>query len=83
MDDSLIIDVWDVFKEYIPEKNRGTAADHYVDFLLGKDVEPSVLEGLIGYDPSLDRAIELVLEEVDEDEEESDDWDSGYDDDEE
>jgi hypothetical protein len=83
MDEDLIIEVWDIFKEYVPEKNRNNAADHYVDFLLGKEVKVSVLEGLTGYDSALDQAIELVLEERMEDEEQdSDDWDS-YDDDEE
>jgi hypothetical protein len=70
MEESLIIEVWDTFKEYVPEKNRETAANHYVDFLVGKDVEVSVLEGLMGYDPHLDSAIELVVGENEEFEEE-------------
>ena len=70
MEESLIIEMWDTFKEYIPEKNRETAANHYVDYLVGKDTEVSILEGLMGYDPHLDAAIELVVEhEVEEDEE--------------
>ena len=75
MDESQIIDVWDVFKEYVPDKNKETAANHYVDFLLGKDVELSVLEGLLGYDRYLDDAIELVLgNKGDEDDDDGDDW---------
>ncbi len=81
MEESLIIETWDVFKEYISEKNRDTAASHYVDFLLGKDVETSVLEGLMGYDSSLDQAIELVVGEKDEDSNAEDD-DYGYEDEE-
>jgi hypothetical protein len=81
MDESLIIETWDIFKEYISEKNRDTAASHYVDFLLGKDVELSVLEGLTGFDSSLDQAIELVIGENQEDDEiDEDDYD--YDEDE-
>ena len=81
MEESLIIETWDVIKEYIPEKNRDTAASHYVDFLVGKDVELSVLEGLMGYDSSLDQAIELVVgENKEEDDEEEDDGDYGYED---
>lgn len=82
MDESQIIEVWDVFKEYVPDKNKETAANHYVDFLLGKDVELSVLEGLLGYDRYLDDAIELVLEdnEVDSDGGSDDDWDMTDDD---
>lgn len=83
MDEALIIETWDTFKDYISEKNRETAASHYVDFLLGKDVELSVLESVMGYDTHLDSAIKLVLdEERQEEEEEYDDTGWDYDDDE-
>jgi len=79
MEEDQIIGIWDVFKEYIPEKNKDTAANHFVDFLVGQDIESSVLQGLVGYDTHLDDAIELVLgDEVEEEEEE----DYSYDDDE-
>lgn len=64
MDESLIMEIWDTFREYIPEKNKDTAANQYVDFLLGKDVEVDVLEGFIGYDPHLDEAIRNVVDEA-------------------
>jgi len=77
MEEDLIIETWDVFKEYISEKNRDTAANHYVDFLLGKDVEVGVLESIMGYDTHLDDAIQLILDEnTEEDEVDEDDWDS-------
>jgi hypothetical protein len=76
MEEDLIIEVWDIFREYVSDKNKETAANHYVDFLVGKDVELSVLEGLMGYDPHLDNAIELVVNENDADE---DDIDTDYD----
>jgi hypothetical protein len=78
MEEDLIIEIWDVFKEYVSDKNKDTAANHFVDFLLGKDVEQSVLAALVGYDSHLDNAIELVL---DEDEELDDDIDYGEDED--
>lgn len=83
MEEDLIIEVWDVFKEYISDKNKEVAANHFVDMLLGKDVEVSVLKGLIGYDPFLDDAIELALEDEEQDNENDyeDSWD--YDEDEE
>lgn len=80
MDEELIIEIWDTFKDYIPEKNRETAANQYVDFLVGNDVDTSDLEGVLGYDPHLDSAIELVLGKEHEEEEEDD---FGYDEDEE
>ena len=59
MEEQLIIEIWDTFRDNIPEKGRETAAAQFVDFLVGKDVEIETLEGLLGYDPHLDSAIEL------------------------
>jgi hypothetical protein len=74
MEETLIIEVWDTFRDYIPEKSRETAANQYVDYLLGKDVETSELEGVLGYDPHLDAAIQLVLSEAAEDEDPEEDY---------
>lgn len=79
MEEDLIIELWDTFKDYIPEKSRNDAAGHFVDFLLAHDVSKGTLEDLMGNDPALDRAIDLVLEETEE-EEEDEDEDNGYDD---
>ena len=68
MDEQLIIEVWDVFKEYISEKNRDTAANQFVDFLSSKDVDENTFESLLGYDSHLDSAIELILKEYESDE---------------
>ena len=85
MEEDLIIEIWDVFKEYISDKNKEVAANHFVDMLLGKDVDGTVLKGLIGYDSYLDDAINLALEDEfsgeDEDSYDEDGWD--YDEDEE
>jgi hypothetical protein len=82
MEEQLIIEVWDTFKDYIPEKSRETAANQFVDFLVGRDVEIDVLESLLGYDPHLDNAIEMVIEENQEEEHDIDelDFDGGRDD---
>ena len=61
MDEHLIITVWDMFREYIPEKNREMAANQYVDFLLGHDIDADTLSGYTGYDPHLDEAIKTVV----------------------
>jgi hypothetical protein len=82
MEEDLIIEVWDVFKEYISDKNKETAANQFVDFLLGKDVELNVLESLTGYDTHLDDAIKLVLDEQEVDEDfDEEDYDYGEDED--
>ena len=84
MDDQLIIEIWETFKDYIPEKTREVAASQFVDFLKSRDVDEDTIKSLLGYDSNLDSAIELVLDDTgydDEDEDEEDDWD--YDEDEE
>ncbi len=78
MEEDLIIEVWDIFREYVSDKNKETAANHYVDFLVGKDVELSVLEGLMGYDTHLDNAIQLVIDENKDDEDDFDEEDYDY-----
>ena len=78
MEESLIIEIWDTFKDYIPEKNRETAAVQFADFIIGKDVEISTLESLLGYDPHLDSAITAALEELNDDEDEIDEEDYNY-----
>ena len=78
MEEDLIIEVWDIFREYVSDKNKETAANHYVDFLVGKDVELSVLEGLMGYDTHLDNAIQLVIDENKDEDDDIDEEDYDY-----
>jgi hypothetical protein len=63
MEEQLIFEIWDTFRDHIPEKGREIAATQFVDFLVSKDVEVDTFEGLLGYDPHLDTAVELILEE--------------------
>ena len=72
MEEALIMEVWDTFREYIPDKNKELAAHQYVDFLLGKDIEVAALAALMGYD-HLDIAIKAVVDEEKEFEDEEDD----------
>jgi hypothetical protein len=84
MEEQLIIEIWDVFKEYVPEKNREIAATQFVEFLSGKDVDQDTFESLLGYDPHLDSAVELILKEydLDDDDDLDDEEDFDYGDDE-
>jgi hypothetical protein len=63
MDEHLIMTVWDMFREYIPEKNREMAANQYVDFLLGNDIDVDTLQAYTGYDNHLDAAIKAVTDD--------------------
>ena len=67
MDEQLIMTVWDMFREYIPEKNREMAANQYVDFLLGNDIDVDTLQAYTGYDSHLDSAIKAVTDDESED----------------
>jgi hypothetical protein len=78
MEEDLIIEVWDTFREYVSDKNKEIAANQYIDFLVGKDVELSVLESLMGYDPYLDNAIQLVVDENKDEEDDIDEEDYDY-----
>jgi hypothetical protein len=66
MEEQLIIEVWDTFRDYIPEKSREIAASQFVDFLVSKDVEVATFESLMGYDVYLDAAIQATLDEFNE-----------------
>lgn len=69
MEEEQIMAIWDLFIEYIPEKNKEIVANQYIDYLLGNDVSLSTLQLYTGYNEYLDNAIELVTnEEVVEDE---------------
>lgn len=81
MNEELIIEIWDTFKEYVPDKNKEHAANQFVDFLVGKDVELETLEGLKGFDSYLDEAIDLVIEEFKALDGDEDDVDYGDDED--
>lgn len=70
MDEGLIIEIWDAFKDHIPEKNRELAANQYVNFLLEHDISTDDLEGYLGYDKYLDDAIHSTLKEEDSDDDE-------------
>lgn len=73
MEEQLIIEIWDLFKEYIPAKNMDIAANHFVDFLADHDVDTSVMSSLQGMDSHLDEAIKALLREEEGFEDEEDD----------
>lgn len=77
MDEQTIIDIWETFKDYVPEKNRDAVADQFLDFLMNQEIDTETIESLKGYDPHLDQAIESVLEDAGEgdDYDEGDNWD--------
>lgn len=76
MDESLMIEVWDTFKDYISEKNRESAANQFITFLDSKEYD---VEEMYGFDANLDAAIDQVLEDYESDDDDIIDDDYDYD----
>jgi hypothetical protein len=82
MNENQIADIWLLFKEYADKKALESLAERYVDLLADHGISDKTLKDSIGYDESLDDAIEYYLDQdsIDDESEEEDNWD--YDEDE-
>jgi hypothetical protein len=69
----MLADIWNVLSDKIAEKDKADTAQEYINTLLDYDVPESTLESMIGIDTYLDTALEYVLDN--ESEEEDDEWD--------
>ena len=74
---STVIEVWQVFKEYLDKKHIETAAERFVDLLADYGVPDETLIESYGADSILDNAIKYYLEDDEEvfDEEDGYGWD--------
>lgn len=82
MNENQIADIWMMFKEYVDKKVLDVVAERYVDLLADHGINDKVLESSIGFDESLDEAIEFYLDQDSEEEDlDEEDFDS-YEDDE-
>lgn len=68
MDDSLVIEIWELFKEYVDKKQIEIVAEKYIDLCADHGVCDQVFTDCLGTDHHLDDAIRYYLE-VDEDNE--------------
>jgi hypothetical protein len=62
MSEAEIIDLWNMFREYIDKKQLGIAAERYVDLLADYGVTDQALTDALGHDAVLDSAIHYYLE---------------------
>lgn len=73
MEESHIIEIWHMFKEYLDKKNLDIAAERYVDLMADYGVQDEVFTSALGSDAALDHAINYYLDlendDVDDDEE--------------
>lgn len=72
--EDLFADFWNIVKEYVPAKDRQSAADHVVNILVDKGAEESLLYALRDCD-------KYMLEAVNEELGESEDYDVDEDED--
>jgi hypothetical protein len=76
---SLILDVWELFGEYLPTNRKEDIANKMIKIFADKGVEQDDLEAIKGEDSYLDTAIDNFSEH-DRDDEDDYDYESGYDD---
>lgn len=66
MNDSLVVEMWDLIKEYADKKQLSVIAEKYLNVLSDHGVREQDLEGALGHDDDLDDAIKELLEIDDE-----------------
>ena len=67
MDDTQIVDIWTMFKEYIDKKHVEQAAERYVDLMADLGTDDQQFVSSLGHDTSLDIAINYYLDLDDDD----------------
>ena len=65
LNETQIADVWILLSEFLDKKQVDIAAERYVDLLADYGATDRVLEGALGNDETLDRAIEYYLDDPD------------------
>ena len=72
MSEDQLIDLWDIFSEYIPKTNKEQLAMQYVKWAQDNGVEEDILYALGAEDPYLGEAVEDLQGKKGDD---VDDWD--------
>ena len=73
MESSMVVDIWNTFKDSIDKKHIETVAERYVDLCADFGTDDEAFRDALGSDNELDKAIGYYLEEdveLDEDTEE-------------
>jgi len=76
MNESQIVEIWQLFKEYIDKKNIDVAAERYIDLLADYGIGDDIMTSALGTDTALDYAINYYLD-LDDDltDDYNDEWD--------
>ena len=75
MNESQIVEIWQLFKEYVDKKNLDIAAERFVDLLADYGVGDDTMTSALGSDVVLDHAINYYLDLDDDREDDYNDWD--------
>ena len=62
MNEDQIVDIWNLFKEYLDKKQIDIAAEKYIDLLADYGVDDITLKESLGNDKYLDYAINYYLD---------------------
>lgn len=63
MDEDQIVDVWNLFKNYLDKKQIDIVAEKFIDMLADYGVDDLTLKECLGTDKILDAAIQYYLED--------------------
>ena len=76
MDDTQLVDVWMMFKEYLDKKHVEMAAERFVDLMADYGLSDETFKDSLGHDSALDYAINYYLD-IDEHDvlDEEEEWD--------
>ena len=75
MNESRIVEIWQLFKEHVDKKNLDIAAERFVDLLADYGVGDDTMTSALGSDVVLDHAINYYLDLDDDREDDYNDWD--------
>ena len=62
MDDTQIVDIWTMFKEYLDKKHVEMAAERFVDLMADFGTADDRFIAALGHDSQLDNAINYYLD---------------------
>ena len=75
MDETQIVDIWTMFKEYLDKKHVEMAAERFVDLMADFGTGDEAFISALGHDSNLDSAINYYLDLDNEDVLDEEDWD--------
>ena len=67
MEEEQIVDIWNMFKEYLDKKHVEMAAERFVDLMADFGTGDDVFTSALGNDSALDHAINYYLDIDDDD----------------